>query len=399
MCLGAHHAGWSADGARRAPGRVVEPGLAPSGDLAPRVVGLAEVVAVVARRPGVAEPPRGVGDHHLLRPVRVGEVEVEPQARSRTPLGLFPAPVPRARRRVELPGAELRRQDVLTLPEQRRDVVRGVEHGLAVVGEAGIEDAVGRGRAVERELVVGQPRRVDACARHGFRDAEGLAQHRRRAQLAALTLVVLDPRRRKARAQPRGRPAELARCTDGLVVGLPRRFRQRSAAFRPGDPLPLPFARIEERRLEPRRGRPIARRSAFGPHAHAPEVTGARAQRRAGVDAPGIGRRDPPGVPDVRLALAAKLRRRRDQDSVGRLHHATPLAHQGPRHAWRPIVDAQGLWRGVRLEPRVRQVRQCCGRGRLGPPCERGDHEQARHRVANSHSRLLVAASRRAGAG
>ena len=259
--LGTRHSGGRIHGARRGPGRVVEARLAPSGELAPRVVGLAEVVAVVAGGAGGADLPGGVGANDVLRSVGVAEVEVETQPRRRAPLGQLPAPVPRARRAVVLPGAELRRDHVLPLRQERRDVVRRVEHALAVVGEAGVENAVRRGCAVQRELVVGEAGRVDAGPSDRLRDPEGLPQHRRRPQLAALALVVLDTRGREARREPCGRPAQLARRADHRVVGQPFRFGGRAAAFRPGDPFALPVARRQERRLEPRRRRPIARSS------------------------------------------------------------------------------------------------------------------------------------------
>ncbi len=351
MRLGARGSGRSRHRACRGPGRVVEARLVPAGDLAPRVVCLAEVVAVVAGRPGRADLPRGVGRHQELGPVRVRDVEVEPQPRRRAPLGLFPAPVPGSSRGVVLARAELRRNHVLTLPDERRHVLRRVEHGLAVVGEPGVEHAGGCGCAVERQLVVGQPRRVDPGARDGPRDLERPAQHRRRAQLATLALVVLDARRRETRGQPRGRPAQLTCRADDVVVGRPGRFGQRSVALRPGDPLALPLAGAHECRLEPRRRRPVARRSRGWPDTHGPVVAGARAQSRAGVDAPGIGRRRPPGVPDVGLPLACELRRRRHQDAVRRLHHAAPGAEQGPCEPRSRIVGAEGLGSSVRLQP------------------------------------------------
>lgn len=65
-----------------------------------------------------------------------------------------------------------------------------------------------------------------------------------------------------------------------------------------GDPLPSPFARVEECRLEPRRLRPRARAD-VRPCAGRPVVAFARLECGAGVDRPRVGGRHPSRVPDI----------------------------------------------------------------------------------------------------
>ena len=106
--------------------------------------------------------------------------------------------------------------------------VRGVQHRARVVGELRIEHAVGRRRAVEREIAVAEPRRVEPRSGDGLRHAERLAEHRCRTQGATLALVVRpEPHQRHRR--PR-RAGDRTHRTSGCARRPPRPPRRSALA-------------------------------------------------------------------------------------------------------------------------------------------------------------------------
>ena len=381
MGLGAQDSGRCAHDPGRGPGRVVEAGAVPARSLAARVVGLAQVVAVVAGGARHADLPRAVGGDDLLGAVRVGDVEVEPQPRSGTPLRLLPAPVPGLRGVVVVAGAELGSDHVLARVEEGGDVVGGVENRAAVVGEPGIQHARGNGLTVDRKIVVGEARCIHPSPGEGLGDPERLAQPRRGPDLAALALVVLEARRGEASGEPEDRAAELTSRSDRRVVGLAFGRGLQRRAFRAGDPLAFPLAAGQERGLEPGGRRPLASQSSLGRNTDRPVVAGARSQGRACVEDPGVGGHHVFGVPDVRLPLSRELRLRGHEAPKGTLPDAAFRAGHGPTKPRRQVGDAQRLGRGVRLQARESDP----GRGRRSvslseDECrECQEHARARH--------------------
>ena len=218
MRLSAHDACRRTDDARSRPRRRIETLAIPAGDFAARVVGLTQVVVVVTRWAGDADLPTRVRRDHVLGAIRVRDIQVEAQSRRRTPLGFMPAPIPRARSIVELAGAELGGDDVLSLSQQRGDVMRGIEDCFVVARKTGIQHAIGGGRAVDAEVVVREARRVDARTRHGLRDREWLAKHRRGTRFAALAFVVAHQPSSEAGRQPTHGATELAVRSHDAVV-------------------------------------------------------------------------------------------------------------------------------------------------------------------------------------
>ena len=395
--LGSKHAGRSCDDARRRPRGVVEAGPVPSRHPAPGVVGLAEVVAVVARRTVGADLPRSIRRDDLLRAIEIGDAEIEPQPRRRAPLRLLPAPVPRARRVVEVTRPELGGDDVLALSHGIGHVVGGVEHRLRVVGERRLQLAIGDPAAVDGERRVRETGGVEPRAGHLFRDAERVAQHRRRPELPALALVVLLRRGRPAARQPSHRTAELPRRANLRIVGSAFGVAERAAPLGPGDPLAVPVGRSEQSRLEPRGLGPVACQIASRPHAHAPEVPRGRLESWPAVDDPRIRGRDASRVPHVGLALACQLRFRRDEHARAGLHYVPAIAGEDPAESRRRVVDAERRRGGVgfeALDAKARHRRRLLRRRLLGGEADdrrqqkRNDDEGAAGPGREQHGRV-----------
>ena len=363
----------------------------PASDLPPRVVGLAEVVVVVAGGARDARFPGRARRHEGLGAVGVRDVEVEPQSWRGPPLGLVPPPVPRPGLVVELAGTELARNDVLSLTKQRCDVERGVQHCPAVAREPGIEHAIRCGSAVYAQVIVGEPGRVHARPCDGLGDAERRAQHRRGAKLATLALVVPHLPRGKSAREPTHGATELASRTHDAVVCHALGNRQRAAAFRAGNPLAPPISGAEEPGLEPGRRGPVGCGPTVRRRADCPVVPRARPERRAGIQCPWIGRRDIARVPDVAAALAQQLGLSGNEHAVASLHYATPFAGEPPLQARRAVVDAEGLHRriGLQMSGRERALRTCDARPRAnGDEREHGHAARTRRATSQESERV-----------
>jgi hypothetical protein len=183
-------------------------------------------------RAGVGPVPAFTGDDGGDLSVRPGEVEEGGAHRLRAIL------VPRDHRAAVPAVAEDQAQGVVALLQQRRDVIRRVEHPAPVIGPAGHEAVLGDRPAVEPRLDEAHRADVEASANRPWLDLESDAEMPGRGRLEALEGPAV--------ADPLGGPA------------VPDQARPEAARFAP-----------------------VAGLAVVVPHAHLPGIGAARSDRQA----------------------------------------------------------------------------------------------------------------------